>query len=159
MLVSTYTSAFITPHQRSHSRVCKGLKASESNHWYLGQKKRIVINAIITLIWQQNLVLYWYLNRVYSEKPVKVFLKNWKADLQTTIINTEGYIASKELRNPLRLDCQLNRASLTQITPASTRITELLKLESTSRDQPDHTTLALRAWSVRAPGCVQLGFE
>jgi len=51
-------------------------------------------------------------------------LKKWEADVKTSIIKTDGYIASKELRNPLRLDCQFRRAALTEITPASTIITE-----------------------------------
>ena len=50
MLVLTYTSAFITPYQRSHARMGKGLQASESNHWHLGWKKKMVINASIILI-------------------------------------------------------------------------------------------------------------
>jgi len=51
-------------------------------------------------------------------------LKNWEADMKTSVIKTNGYVASKELRNPLRLDCQLRGAALAEITPASIIITE-----------------------------------
>lgn len=80
-------------------------------------------------------------------------LKNWEADIKTSIIKIDGYIASKELRSPLRLDCQLREAALARITPASTRIMELLKLESASRDHlvppsdSEHGQLELRAMS------------